>query len=373
MAVVLAVVAALVCGVASSGFAWKDNSVKIAMITAKTGEAGASNSVSFVGARFAVDELNARGGILGRRVKLLEYDNKSTPEGSAEAARMAVNDGVAAVVGSNWSSHSLAMAQVLQAARIPMISHMSTNPSVTRVGDYIFRICFTDSFQGLGLARFAIERLHAHTAVILVNEKRAFSIGLAETFGNAFTRLGGGVLWRAGYDMDHVDYTAMIREVEERGADVLFIPGGYNDVAAFAEQVKARGLPVSILSADGVGPKLYEMIGEDAEGIYYSGHWSRWVDTRKSREFVERYEAKAGYVREDTIALVYDCFMLIADAMERAGSIEGPAVRQALAQTGSYEGVTGLIRFDEHGDPIKPMVINQLKHGGIYYLEQVYP
>ncbi len=284
---VLVAVAALVCVFASSGFAWKGDSVKIAMITAKTGEAGLSNSISFVGARFAVDEINAMGGILGRRVKLFEYDNKSTPEGSAEAARLAVKDGVAAVVGANWSSHSLAMAEVLQSAHIPMISHMSTNPAVTRVGDYIFRICFTDSFQGLGLARFAIERLHAHTAVILVNEKRAFSIGLAETFSKAFTRLGGGVLWRAEYDMDHVDYPAMVREVEERGADILFIPGGYSDVAAFAEQVQGSRFA-------GFHPQCGR---RGAEALRYDRHGCRRDLLQRALESLGRYPEIPGVRR----------------------------------------------------------------------------
>jgi branched-chain amino acid transport system substrate-binding protein len=347
--------------------------VKIAMITAKTGEAGASNLVSFSGARFAVDEINARGGILGRPVSLLEYDNKSTPEGSAAAAQQAVKDGVVAVVGANWSSHSLAMAEVLQPAGVPMISHMSTNPVVTRVGDYIFRICFTDAFQGFGLARFAIETLGARSAVMLVNEGRAYSLGLAETFGKAFSAFGGGVLWRGRYAPGRIEYDALVHDVAQRRGDVLFIPGGYADVAGLVDRIRSRGLTIPVISADGVGPKLYSMIGDHAEGIYFSGHWSRWIDSYVSRKFVERFEADGQQVSEDAIPLAYDCFMLLADAAARAGSTEGPALRSALAETVGFEGVTGTIQFNEYGDPIKPMAISQLRFGGVYYLEQVSP
>lgn len=174
----------------SPGFAEAAPPIKIAMITAKTGEAGKTNSISFGAARFSVDEINSTGGILGRHVELLEYDNESTPEGSAKAARTAISDGAVAVVGCNWSSHSLAMAKVLQEAGVPMISHMSTNPAVTKVGDYIFRVCFTDSFQGLGLARFARTRLGAKTAVVLVDDNRTYSKGLGKTFVQAFEKLG---------------------------------------------------------------------------------------------------------------------------------------------------------------------------------------
>lgn len=353
--------------------AYAAHPIKIAMITAKTGEAGKSNSISFDGARYAVDAINEAGGVLGRPIELLEYDNLSTPEGSAEAARHAIRDGAVAVVGCNWSSHSLAMAKVLQAAEIPMISHMSTNIGVTRVGDYIFRICFIDSFQGVGLARFAYDRLKTRRAIMLVDESRTYSTGLAQVFRESFEKLGGEIAWVGTYGESDIPYDALLEEGVTHDPDVVFIPGGYEDVSGFYGRIRDRALRWEVLSADGIGINMYEYIGNKADDIYFSGHWVRAVDTAESRAFVKGYESKVGPINEDTLALVNDCFNLLADAIRRAGTTHGPTLRTAIAETRNFPGVTGEISFDEHGDPIKPMTINKLKFGGLLYVEQVYP
>jgi len=355
------------------GDAYAESPIRLAMITAKTGEAGKANSISFLAARFVVDEINNSGGILGRKVELIEYDNESSAEGSAAAARKAIDDGVVAVVGCNWSSHSIAMAKVLQEAKIPMISHMSTNSAVTQVGSYIFRVCFTDSFQGLGLARFSRVRLKDKTAVILVDESRAYSVGLGQTFSRAFEYLGGKVLWQGYYTTGDIPYDAVLKKVAEYNPDALFVPGGYSDVAGFFGKARDMEVDWHLLSADGIGPKLYERIGDRAQGVFYSAHWSKSVSTDISKQFVLNYENKVGVVDEDTMALVYDSFMVLKEAIERAESTQGVLIKDALAMTPGYEGVTGTIRFDLNGDPIKPMVINELKFGGVLYLEQVYP
>ena len=321
-----------------------------------------------------MDEINRKGGILGRSVELLEYDNKSTPEGSAQAAREAIKGGAVAVVGCNWSSHSLAMAEVLQRAGIPMITHMSTNESVTRVGDYIFRACFTDAFQGLGMASFAYDRLGCRTAAVLIDGERTYSKGLAQAFSEAFERLGGKVVMTSTYSAsEDVDYDGLVREVVRLAPAALFVPGGYKDVSAIFGRVRSAGFTGYRLSGDGIGIRMYDSIGSKADDIYYASHWTRWVDTPESKEFVRRFEAAVGPAREDTYALVYDSFMLLKDAMERAGTTDGAKVRDALAATPGFTGVTGTIRFDEKGDPIKPMVINQLKFGGMLFVEQIYP
>lgn len=362
---------AVACGQPLSAFA--ADGIRIAMVTARTGEAGRSNAVSFVGARFAVERINESGGILGQEVELLEFDNLGTAEGSAEAARRAIEAGVAAVVGCNWSSHSLAMAEVLQEAGVPMVSHMSTNEAVTRVGDCIFRICFTDSFQGSCLARFALERLGAATAVVLVDVSRTYCKGLAEAFVNAFERKQGRVLWRGEYVSGTLDADAVLAEAARHQADVVFAPGGYDDVSALFGNTGNYDIKSALMTGDGVGRRLYGHIGAKAEGIYFSGHWSRWVDTPQSRDFVRRYEERVGPVPGDTAALVYDSFMILKDAIERAGSTGHAQVRDALAATSGFKGVTGTIRFDEFGDPVKPLVINRFKFGGVMFVGSILP
>lgn len=367
----LAMCVAVLCGVCPSVRASED--IPIAMITAKTGEAGKSNAISFQGARFAVDSINASGGVLGRMVRLLEYDNLGTPQGSVEAARMAVKDGAVAVVGCNWSSHSLAMAGYLQRARIPMVSHMSTNESVTRVGDCIFRICFTDAFQGGGLARFALENLEARTAVVLVDVSRTYSKGLAKVFVKAFEQGGGRVVWRGVYEGQALNVDFLLRETARRRADVVFVPGGHSDVAELFGRAEAYGIESALVSGDGIGMRMFEYIGQRAEGIYYSSHWNRCVDTPESKDFVRRYEKRFGPVPGASLALAYDSVMVLVDAIRRSGSTDSEKIRDALAVTTGFHGVTGIISFDEYGDPVKPLVINRLKFGGIMYVGSIQP
>ena len=357
----------------TSSSARASEDILIAMVTAKTGEAGRSNAISFQGARFAVDVINASGGVLGRPVRLLEYDNLGTPEGSADAGRMAVRDGAVAVVGCNWSSHSLALADVLQRARIPMISHMSTNESVTRVGDCIFRLCFTDAFQGGGLARFAREKLDARTAVVLVDVSRTYSRGLAKAFSRAFERGGGRVIWRGEYEGESLNADFLLRETARRGPDVMFVPGGYADATALFGRVGEYRIKSALMSGDGIGMRLYESIGREAEGIYFSSHWSRCVETPESREFVSSYGKMFGPLPGCSLVLAYDSVMLLADAIRRAGTDDPEQIRKALAATSGFRGVTGVIRFNEHGDPVKPLVINRLKFGGIMYMGSMQP
>lgn len=347
--------------------------VKIAMVTAKTGSAGPSCCISFEGARFAVNEINAQGGILGRQVQLLEYDNQSTLDGSAKAGQQAVKDGAVAVVGCNWSSHSKAMAEVLQGAGVPMISHMSTNETVTQVGDYIFRICFTDVFQGQGLARFTYEDLRTDRVVVLVDTSRIYSIGLADTFSTAYRDLGGKIVWQGEYDPANVDYDALFKLVVEYDPEAVFIPGDYADVSAILERAHDQHFFAKIISADGVGSRLYDVIGKKAAGLYYSAHWSRWVNTWESKEFIRNYEKKVGPIQTDALPMVYDCFMLLKDAIERAESLDGGAIRDALASTRRFRGVTGPICFDAQRNPVKPMALNRLKFGGVMYLKLVTP
>ena len=347
--------------------------IRIALITAKTGEAGKGSALSFEAARFAVETMNASGGIFGHKVRLLEYDNRGTVEGSVMAVRKAIAERAVAVVGCDWSSHSLAMARVLEKARIPMITHRSTNEEVTRAGDCIFRICFTDSFQGSGLARFALNKLYADTAVVLVDVAGIDSMGLAKAFTDAFERNHGRVVWRGEYDSEALDVKAVLAETARHDPDVLFVPGGYADVAVLLDKVREYGIRSTIMSGEGIDVRLYDYIGCKAEGVYFASHWNRCLDTPKSRDFVSRYEKRFRVIPEDSQALVYDSFMVLKDAVERAGSFDFVAVRDALAATSDFQGVTGTITFDGYGDPIKPMVINRLKFGGVMFVDSVQP
>lgn len=351
----------------------KGETVAIATIAAKSGDASTSNAVLFQTVRFAVDELNAAGGLLGKRVEVLEFDNESTALGSKAAAEAAAAADVAAVIGASWSSHSSAMAPVLQAAGIPMVSPISTNPKVTLLGDYIFRVCYTDPFQGRIMARFATEDLKAETAATLVNVSRTYSVDLARIFAENFTRMGGKVLWQGEYLIDSADYEELLDKVAELGPDVLYLPGDYRDSSFIIKQARDRDLAVTILGADAFGMRLYDYIGAAAEGAYYTTNWHRDNPLPESRAFVERYEAVHGEIKQTTIPLTYDATMVWADAVRRAGTFDRAKVRDAIAATENFPGVAGPITFDSNGDPVKPVVINKLEDGGVTFIRLVNP
>lgn len=346
--------------------------IRLGVVAAATGEVSTSNKALFLAARFAVEEINAVDGLLGRKVVVWEYDNQSSSLGSKRAAEEAVADGVAAVIGASWSSHSLAMAPVLQAARVPMITPISTSPEVTRVGDYIFRCCYTDDAQGAVMARFARKRLGAARAVTLVNVSRVYSSGLARQFEETFLSLGGHVIGHGAYTLDTADYAQMLETVSGASPDVIYLPGDYRDSSFIIKQARDMGLSTPILGGDAFGLRLYDYIGRAAEGCYYTTHWHRDSPQPRSKAFVEKWEGRFGTIKQTTIPLTYDAVMLWADAVRRAGATDGPMVRATLA-TADYFGVTGRITFNGHGDPRRPVVICRLQDGDTAFVDSVEP
>lgn len=370
--VTIAVCLLLVFGSTVSGQAAQPaESIRIAAIYALTGVASGQDAFSLQGVRYAIDELNRRGGVLGRPVEVLFLDNQSTPIGSYAAAEKARDLGVVAIIGSNWSSHSLAIAQVAQAAGIPMVSSYSTNPAVTRSGDYIFRICYTDDFQGAVLARFAIEDLGGRSAVLFTDISSEYSIGLSQIFRTNFEERGGQVLEEIEYKLKQSDYSAEVQRAVRSGAAVALLSGHHESgrIAKELQQAGFRGIP---LGGDGwdAGPFLTNGGGELQLG-YFSSHWAEQVETQRSRDFVRTYKPLG--LLETGTALAYDATMVVADAIRRAGSVAPAAVRDALAATEEFPGITGLISFDAQGDPLKSVVIMQVRNGEVSYMKTLNP
>ncbi len=329
--------------------------VKIAAIYAKSGEAARDNLELFQAVRFAVEEYNAKSGSGGRKIELLEYDNHSTPIQSRQAAKQAVNDGAVAVIGASWSSHSMAIAPYLQKQKIPMLAPDSTHPAITKVGDYIFRACFNDNYQGKALALFSRNYLSAATAVIFQNLNSDYSMGLAQSFEKVFTEKGGKVLKVQNYKSGPPDFKALLAEVKKLDPDLLFVPG-HQESGYIVKQAQEMGLRAKLLGGDGWPcSEFYANGGQDLKEGYYAAHWNKGVDSQKSRDFIERY----GKVYEvtDFAAIAYDAAMLLFDAVQRAADTSPKAIRDALASTKNFAGVTGNITFDADGDPLNKQVV----------------
>ena len=346
--------------------------VTLGVIFAKTGDAAGVNIMAFEAARFAADEINLKGGVLAHRIDLLEYDNQSTALGSRRAAEEAVKAGVSAVIGASWSSHSAAMAPVLEAAGVPMVSPASTNPDVTRNHDFIFRTCYNDYLQGEVMAQFALKHLNARTAAVIINANNKYSVDLAEYFVKRFEK-EGNVVAKVDYLQETNDFRPLLERIVTLTPDVVFVPGYTRDAAFIIRQARGMGMKSVFLGGDGWDDMMYEYAAKEIVGSYFSEHWHVDIPDPDSRKFVERYAPAHKLHRTGLVALTYDTVYLLADAMRRAGSTLPSEIRNALAATKEFKGVTGVVTFDENGDPRKPVVVLRFDEGHAVFEQIVYP
>jgi branched-chain amino acid transport system substrate-binding protein len=348
-------------------------SVRIAAIYAFTGPAAPSNALSVEGARFGIAEINRAGGILGRPVELVELDNQSSPIGAKVAAEQAASLGVHGIVGPEWSSHALSAARVAQRAGIPMVASIATSPAVTRVGDFIFRACFTDRFQGEVMARFARSRFpKAPGAVIFTDIISDHSMALSAEFQKWFEALGGTVLDRVNYRHSQEGFEPAVRRAMTANPDLLFLPGHDESgrILALARRLGATALP---LGGDGWGTATFLENGGDQLPIaFYCTHWAPGVETPASRAFLAKFRPAGDQVYSSHV-LAYDAVSILADAFRRAGSDRPEPVRRALAATREFPAVSGAITFDGNGDPIKPAVIMKIENGRNRFLQRATP
>jgi branched-chain amino acid transport system substrate-binding protein len=327
------------------------------------------------GIDMAIAETNAAGGVLGRQVRVIVEDDQSLPEQAQTAiTKLITSDRVVAVLGEVASSRSLAAAPVAQANGIPMITPSSTNPAVTQVGDYIFRVCFIDPFQGLVMAKFATNTLKLTQVAILRDIKNDYSVGLADVFIQNFTSMGGTIVADESYSEGDTDFNAQLTAIKARNPQAIFIPGYYTDVGLIARQARSQGITVPLLGGDGWdSPSLIEIGGAALEGAYYSNHFSVEDPSPAIQKFVTDYRATYNETPDALAGLAYDAAMILFDAMRRAGTTEPAAVRDALAATANYAGVTGNITLDENRNAIKPAVVLQVSNGALKYVETITP
>ncbi len=364
--------AAFVClYVVMPGSVSAQTGIRIAAIFASTGPAADANISSLQGIRWAVKEINAAGGVLGLPIDLRVLDNRSTPIGAKVAAEKAAMLDATAIVGPAYSSHALAVARVAQANAIPMISNVATNPQLTRIGNFIFRVCYSDDQQGRVMGRFAYETLKYRKVLTMVDLSSDYSLGLVERFENAFLDLGGIILARSKYKSRQPNFRELVVQAKNANPDAVFI-GGHGESARIILEAENIGLKAVPLGGDGWDdPSFLKWGGKKVTTGYYTTHWHEAIDTQSSKRFVNRY-------RKDDIllaptALAYDAVKLLADAIERAGSARRSAIREAIANTKNYKGVTGTLSFNEHGDPIKTIIIMKISDGQSTFLKQVHP
>ncbi|WP_136799363.1 ABC transporter substrate-binding protein [Desulfosediminicola ganghwensis] len=351
-----------------------DQTIPVAAIFSRTGFAAVHNTLLIEVTKMTVDQINQRGGVLGKQLELLLLDNASTPIGSKKAALKAIELGAVAVIGAHWSSHSLAMAPTLQKAGIPMISPASTHPEVTLGRDYVFRACFMDVMQGEAMARFATSNLGLESVVILRNVDEVYCTKLADFFLYAFLNQGGEVLYDASYRGLATDFSEIISEILELQPDAVYIPGYTRDTALFMKQARKQGVKAIFLGGDG-WDMLERLIADAVEGSYQTVHWHPDVPYRVNSDFKELYKENTGNeLNSFTAPLAYDSVNMLATAIEKAGEADPVKIRDALATMQDFEGATGTWSFDEQGNPKgKKVIIATYRNGEIQFLDVVEP
>lgn len=328
------------------------------------------------GVLMAAEEINQAGGINGRKIDIILEDDQGSPELAATLAnKLTRQDKVVALIAGGGSGISLAAGPIAQSAKVPMISPSSTNPAVTQIGEYVFRVCFIDAFQGEVMARFATRTLSAKKAAILVDYNSPYSRGLTEFFEMSFTKLGGQVVSKQSYTQGDTDFKGQLSSIKSAEPDVIYLPGYYADVAMMARQARQLGLTQALLGGDGWdAPELWPMARESINGSYITNHYSVEDPSPEVQQFVHEYKLHYGNLVPDAhAALAYDAMRFLADAIQRAGTTESGKLREALAETKNFPGVTGIISMGAERNAVKPATILKLENGTYIYRETIQP
>jgi branched-chain amino acid transport system substrate-binding protein len=344
---------------------------EVASLTGGTATFGQS---SHAGTQMAVDEINAAGGVLGKKIKLITEDDQSKQgEAGTVVKKLISREKAVAILGEVASGRSLEMAPICQKAGIPMISPASTNPKVTDVGDYIFRVCFIDPFQGTVMAKFALKRGWKKVA-ILTDSKQDYSVGLTQFFKEHFSKNGGTITSEQSYGSGDKDFKAQLTALKGGAPDAIFASGYYNETGLIASQARELGITAPLLGGDGWdSPSLVKVAGKAIEGSFFSNHFSNEDTSEHIQSFVKKYEAAHKEKPDAMAALGYDSAMILFDAMKRAGTTDGKAVRAAIAAAKDFDGITGKITLDEKRNANKPAVILTIKDGVFSYVESLAP
>ena len=358
------------------------NEIKIGANLEMTGNTATFGQSATNGAKLAIKQVNAKGGVLGKKITLVVADNKSdTAEAANAMQKLATQDKVIASIAPIASSSVMAAAQVNESAKILGISPTASNPNVTvdpetgKVRDYLFRATFIDPFQGAVMANFAKNTLKAQKAAVYIENSSDYSKGLGKFFKETFVQNGGNIVSDEAYLAKDTDFKATLTKIKASNPDVIFVPGYYQEVGMIVKQAREIGITVPILGADGWdSAKLPEIAGAEAlNNTFFSNHYSPDDNSPEIKNFVEAYKAEYGQVPDAFAALSYDATMMIIEAIKRAGVEDSVKVKDELAKTKEYQGVSGSITLDEKHNAVKGVVIIEMKNGIQAFKEKIKP
>lgn len=380
--VVLAMMALLMTGILAGCGNSASKDIKIGILNEMTGGNATFGTSSANGAKMAIKEANAKGGVLGKQIQAVIADNKSEPSESANAmTKLATQDRVVAVTGIFSSSNAIATSSVAEASKLPYMAIGATNPKVTvddktsKVKNYTFRVCFIDPFQGTVGANFVLNTLKLNKAVMLVDSSSDYSKGLASFFKDAFSKGGGSVIAEEAYLQKDQDFKTVLTKVKALNPEVIYVPGYYEEVGKIVKQARELGITAPIVGGDGWdSPKLVEIAGPAAlNNTYFTNHYAVDDTSATSQAFVAAYKQEYGQAPDAMAVLSYDGTNILIDAIKRANSVEPEKIREALAVTKNYPAITGATTLNETHDAVKNAVIIEMKDGKQVFKATVKP
>lgn len=327
--------------------------------------------------KMAVEKVNAQGGVLGKKLEIVAYDNRADRlEAVNVAKRLVEQDGVVAIIGPAQSGVANAIREVNNSAKVPVIATTATNPKVTVNDDgtvvpYTFRVCFIDPFQGTVAAQFAAKDLKAKTAAVLYDVGDEYSQFLGQYFTEAFQKSGGTITTSEAFRSGELDFRAQLGKIKETNPDVLFIPTQQKEAALAAKQARDLGIKATLMGGDGWGsPDIFDLAGPAIEGSYFVNIAA--LEDPTIQDFIKEYRTQ--YNQDPVLpnpVLAYDAVLWLADAIKRAGTTDGEKLKDALEQTKDLQALTGKLSIDPktHNPLNKPAVIQQLKDGKFVFVK----
>ena len=360
---------------AIAGSAFSQDTIKIGEFGSLTGDNASFGISQNNGVQMAAEEINAAGGVLGKKIELIVEDNQTKQGETTTIARKLISqDHVVAVIGEVASSKSLEAAPICQASKVPQIATAATNPRVTQTGDYIFRVCFTDDFQAVVIARFVLEKLKLNKVAFMTDVKQDYSVGLSNIAKDYLTKNGATIVKEQSYSSGDKDFRAQLTDLKAAAPDVIIITGYYPEAALIAKQARQFGIKATLVGGDGWdGSSLITVGGKAIEGSYFSNHFSVEDTSPLVQTFVQKYKQKYNVTPDAFAALGYDAMKLLADAITRAGAPDPEKIRAAIQDTEGFPGVSGKITIGKDRNAQKSAVIITIKDGAYKYAETIEP
>src|SRR6185369_7649838 len=349
----------------------QSNNIHIGAFLSLTGATAAYGISASNAINLAVEEANSSGGIDGKQIQMDIEDDQSNTQGVPEVVNHLIKEHkVHALIAEPVSTRSMVAAPISQQNQIVMISSASVKPELTMQGDHIFRACFISSTEGDAIAKFAVDHLKAKTAAIILDDKNDYAVVLAGFFADSFKKRGGQIVSEQKYEANATELTAQINAIKTAAPDIVFAPGFYTTAPLVASEVKKSGIKSTLIGSDGWdSPNLLNNGGGPFEGVYFANHFWAGSDDPIVKKFIADYQAKYGVAPDALAATAYDAARLLFDAFKRAKSTESAAVRNALAQTKDFPGVTGKITLDSNRNAQVPVYMLRIE-GGKFHLQQ---